>query len=421
MAKKLSTNLGENSSISSEKNESKTLSLKKKADAKLSEEAKKADRKRERFKKERIKLAQKFSDEVVKKFSKVVKAVIIFGSFSRNDFTEKSDIDVLVVIDDTEARFTPEMRESFDAKIRETGKKIHKDIVVQPSWTLTEFWDMARIGHPLLYTIVRDGWALYDTGFFIPVRKLLEAGKVPHTLEAIELLMHGAPKKIDRVENAKLYMIAEDLYYAMLNSSQAVLMFLGKNLPTPKYTHDYVKQYLVDTKMLSKKHFTALEQVIRFRKDVEHKKIKNITGEKLDMLIKKSRDYVEQMQKILFSLEMKKKDGMIVRNYEVMIKGVVAGLKTMGKLPKDPKELPAAMKKHLIDSKKIDPFYESLLKRVAAMRKMIDEKKSDKIPSRDVELTREYVRRFIRDMDILLKGRENLEKSLNEGNEQEKK
>lgn len=65
---------------------------------------------------------------------------------------------------------------------------------------MTEFWEMARIGHPLLYTIVRDGWALYDTGFFIPTRKLLELGKIPRTIEAITLLMEGAPKKFKELK-----------------------------------------------------------------------------------------------------------------------------------------------------------------------------------------------------------------------------
>ncbi len=361
-----------------------------------------AERKRENFRRRKLKLAQEYSDIVVKKFKKVVKAVVLFGSFTRKDFHEKSDLDLLVVIDDTTARFTPEMKESFDEKLRIIGKEISADISVQPSWTLMEFWEMARIGHPLLYTIVRDGWALYDTGFFIPVRKMLEAGKVPHTLEAIELLMHEAPKKIQRVENAKLYMIAEDLYYSMLNSSQAVLMFMGRNSPTPRYASRDVDEYLVRTKILPKKYLKHLEQVVKFRKDVEHKIIKKVSGEKLDMLIKNAEEYVEEMLKILAGMQHKKKEAIIIKNYEIMIKGVVSALKSMDKLPKDPKDLPAAVKEHLTGTKRISPFYEDLLKQVATMRKMVDEKQLSKITERDVEMTREYVRRFIREISIFL-------------------
>jgi len=382
------------------------------------EQKKKIDKKAEKIRKEKIKLAQKFTDMVVKRFKKIVKAVVMFGSFSRGDFNEKSDIDLLVIIDDTAARFTPEVKEAFDLKIQKMGKDIYKEISVQPSWTLTEFWDMARIGHPLLYTIVRDGWALYDTGFFIPVRKLLEAGKIPHTLEAIELLMHGAPKKIARVESAKLYMVAEDLYYAMLNSSQAVLMFMGKHSPTPKQTPEDVKEYLVNTKIIQKKYLKDLEQIIKFRKDVEHKKIKKISGDKLDVLIKKANDYVNKMQEVLFLLQKKKKENMIMKNYEVMIKGIVAGLKSIGKLPKDPKNLPYAIKEHLIDTQKMNPFYEDIFKRVTTMRKMLDDKQTDKIPQRDIEMTREYVRRFVRDISMVVE-KEKRKRQKDDGRERE--
>src|SRR3989338_6003229 len=153
------------------------------------EEAKKLSEKKEKIRKAKLACAEKFKEEVLKKYSKIVKAVVLFGSVVRGDFTEKSDVDMLVVVDDVMARMTEAQKEQFDEDLREISKKIHEDVVVQPAWTLSEFWDMARIGHPLLFTIVRDGWALYDTGFFIPVRKLLELGKIPTTLEAVEKFM----------------------------------------------------------------------------------------------------------------------------------------------------------------------------------------------------------------------------------------
>src|SRR3989338_8077920 len=207
------------------------------------------DKKREALRKRQLDLANKYKDAVLKKYKNLTKSVVLFGSLVRGDFHEKSDIDILVIIDDTLSRFTPEMKDRFDDELYDIAKRINESITVQPAWTLTEFWDMARIGHPLLYTIVRDGWALYDTGFFIPVRKLLELGKIPTTLEAVEKFMETAPQKINRVETAKLYMVAEDLYYSMLNSSQAVLMYMGLNPPSPKHTPLDVKEHMVDQKL----------------------------------------------------------------------------------------------------------------------------------------------------------------------------
>jgi predicted nucleotidyltransferase/uncharacterized protein (UPF0332 family) len=368
--------------------------------------ATKLDKKRikrmEELRKKKMKLAEKFKDEVIKKYSKIVKAVVIFGSFTRGDFREKSDVDMLVIYDDTAARLTPEGKLRFDNDLRKIAKEISPDVSVQPAWSLTEFWDMARIGHPLLYTIVRDGWALYDSGFFIPVRKLLEAGKIPATLEAVEKFMNSVPLKIKRVEAAKLFMIAEDLYYAMLNATQAIIMFLGRIPPTPKYTPKAVEEYLISTKLLEKEYLDDLKEIIEFRKGVEHKEIKSVSGQKLDELIEKTKKYVSRMEQLLLQLEKKKKEDIIMRNYDVMIKASVAALKEMNKLPADPKNLPKAIRKELIDTGKISTFYVDIFKRVVLMRKMLEDDKINQIPQKDIELMREYVRRFVRDLAPLI-------------------
>ena len=93
---------------------------------------KKVDEKSEKLRKKKLEIANKFKDEICKKYKDFVKAVVIFGSFTRGDFHEKSDIDLLVVIDDTIARFSPEMKENFDDNLHEIGKKISEDITVQP-------------------------------------------------------------------------------------------------------------------------------------------------------------------------------------------------------------------------------------------------------------------------------------------------
>ncbi|MBI5332218.1 MAG: nucleotidyltransferase domain-containing protein [Candidatus Aenigmarchaeota archaeon] len=363
------------------------------------------DEKREAIRKAKLKHAEQFKEEVLKKAQKVVKAVVLFGSLVRNDYHEKSDIDMLVVIDDVMTRFTPEQKDEFDDMLRNIGKKISPDIVVQPAWTLSEFWDMARIGHPLLYTIVRDGWALYDTGFFIPVRKLLELGKIPTTIEAVEKFMEACPQKISRVETAKLYMVAEDLYYAMLNSAQAVLMYLGEPPPSPKHCPDAVKEHLVIPQLLEEVYLNDIREVVEFRKGVEHKEIKELTGEKLDEFINKTKKFVDRMEQLLNTLQKKRKYTMIEKNYEVMIKAAVHALKTMDKLPPDPKDLPKAIKEDLIDQGHVEHYHGDTFRRVVTMRKMLDDKKADEIPLKDLELTREYVRRFVRDLAPIIEGK----------------
>jgi len=368
-----------------------------------------SEKQKEKIKKEIFKKADLFKKECLKKYKELIKTIFIFGSYLRKDFTKESDLDILVLLDDTKMRITEEFKDSVADYLYNVAKDIDKRLHVQPPWTVTEFWDMVRISHPLLLTILRDGWALYDQGFFIPMKKLLERGKIPASLEAVELLMATAPKKIERAKTVKLYQVTEDCYYAMLNSSQAVLMYLGKPVPDPKNTPKAVKEYLVDSKLLNKKYFDILEDILKFRKDVEHKKIKKISGAEVDEWLKKSENYVKQMQKIYIRLQNQKKRILIDKNYEVLLKSTIFALKKMNKLPPDPKNLPKAIKKELIEKNYLPKSYLETFDKVVGMKKLA-EKDIDKIPERDVELTRSYVKKFVDILDRVIKDFESKEK-----------
>ena len=178
-----------------------------------------------------------------------------------------------------------------------------------------------------------------------------------------------------------------------------------------------MKEHLIDTELLESDYLRDLEKVIEFRKGVEHKTINDISGEDLDMYIRKTKRYVERMEELLLKLQKTKKENMIDKNYEILIKASVTALKQINKLPQDPKDLPDAIKTYLIESDKIHASYNDVFKKVLTMRKLLDENKADEIPQRDVELMREYVRRFIRDMAPMLG---DAKKEINEKQERKK-
>ncbi|MCX6821403.1 MAG: nucleotidyltransferase domain-containing protein, partial [Candidatus Aenigmarchaeota archaeon] len=172
-------------------------------------------------------------DKILGKYGDRVKCIIMMGSVARGEYKAKSDIDVFIVIDDTEKEITPEEKNEIDENLEKMATEISEDISIQPSYTLTEFWDYARVCHPIIYNFIKEGKTLYDAGFFMPIKRLLDMGKIPATREAIESYMEGAPKKLMRAKTVKLLMLAEDCYYAMLNTAQAVLMFMGLEPPVP--------------------------------------------------------------------------------------------------------------------------------------------------------------------------------------------
>jgi uncharacterized protein (UPF0332 family)/predicted nucleotidyltransferase len=348
----------------------------------------------------RLKSSEEFKEKLLNMFKGYIKAVVVWGSVTRGDYTGKSDVDIYIIFDDTKLPLKKfdEIREKVDKDIYSLASSIDPRLHPQPVLALTEFIKGIRYTHPLFFNIIREGYAIYDTGFFIPMRKLLEWGEFPITPEAAHQRIDSVPGRIKRVKNVKLYMIAEDLYYAMLDAAQAVLMYIGVGPPVPKLAAEELRKHLVDNGLLEEEYAKMLEDVVEFRKQVEHKEQKDISGGEVDKWIEKAEKYVERLEKLLKDLETKRKEDDIKRNYEVMVQASVAALKSLNKLPPEPEKLPEAFKKYLVEAGLVSPLYSDVFEKVITMRKLVDDKKIDKITEREVYSSKEYVRRFINDV-----------------------
>lgn len=367
---------------------------------------------------------KKFSEEVLKKYGKYIKAIIMMGSVARDDFKPTSDVDVFAIADDTSFKLTNEFLDKMDLDFEKIAQKINKNISIQPTYTLTEFWDYARVAHPIIYNFIKEGIAVYDTGFFSPIKKLLEMGRIPATREAIESYMEGAPKKLQRAKTVKLLMLAEDCYYAVLNSAQAVLMFMGLAPPVPSKAYDEIIEFLVKPGILEQDYADYLREIIEIRKKIEHKEMLDVSGAFVDEWITKSEKFVDKMFNLLGALEMRKKEKILERTHEVMQKAAMTALKTLHKIDmgqnienpatnfenlvtdfekKLGSKIPDAFKKDFIDTKRVDGYYWDVWKKIDELKKLSEERKIDQVPDKDVYEMRENVRKLIRDLAKVLK------------------
>lgn len=348
----------------------------------------------------RLKSANEFRDRLLQLFKGYIKAIIVWGSVTRGDYTGKSDVDLYILFDDTKMPLKKfdDIRDKIDRDIFNAAHSIDPRLHPQPVIALTEFYQNIRAVNPFIYNIIREGYAIYDIGFFIPMRKLLEKGEFPVTPEAAEMRMEFVPKRITRVKNVKLLMVVDDLYQAMVDAVQAVIMYLGFSPPPPKVLVRDTKRYLVDAKLLEEKHLKVLEDMINLRKASEKKEVKELTGQEVDDWIKKTEEFVDKMEDLLKFLEKERKANDIKKNYEVMVNATVAALKSLDKLPPEPEKLPEAFRKYLIEGGVVSPIYSDVFGKVIEMRKLLEEKQLEKIPERDVYVSKEYVRRFVIDV-----------------------
>ena len=357
-------------------------------------------------KKERIDILKRFTKEVLKLYGPSVRSVVLFGSTAREQWEGKSDIDVFVIFDDTRQKITPMMKDKIDGDLVRIAKDIHPQLSVQQPYLMTEFWNMVRLGHPIVFNFIREGVPVYDKDIFLPIKRLLQMGEIKPSKEAVEKYIERGPKRIKRVENAKIYMVVEDCYYAMLESAQAVLMFLGESPPRPSDAAESLHKTVVKMKLLEPKFADWMDEIVRVRKDVEHKKKQTMTGNELDDWIKKTKQFVKKMQQLIVKIEIMKRENIIEKSYAIMSETTMTLLKAMHKpTVKDIADLESVFEEQLVKPGLVSDGYLEVFKELKRLKMASKEGKILELPKQHILLQREYVRKFIREAGKILKER----------------
>ncbi len=356
-------------------------------------------------KRERVEILKKFTKEVLKKYGPIIRSIVLFGSTARGESRGESDIDVFVILDDTREKITPQFKEKIEDDLDVIAKKCNKQLSVQQPYLLTEFWGMVRDGHPIIFNFIREGVPVFDKDIFTPIKRLLQMGEIRPSKEAVEKYIERGPKRIRRVENAKIYMVVEDCYYAMLESAQAVLMFLGKTPPRPSDAPDTLRKTLVKMKFLDDAVVKDLEDIIEIRKGVEHKRIKSVTGVDLDGWINKTKVFVKKMQQLIVKIEVLKREGIVDKSYTIMSETALTLLKALDKIPKKDEALVSAFETHLVKPGLIHERYLDVFSDLEKMKKLVKNGKIMDLPKQQILINREYVRKFIREAGRVLKKR----------------
>ena len=265
----------------------------------------------ERYSEDELGIAYKFSSKVYKEFGTFIKAIVLFGSVAREldktekpkvkgqGVSEKSDIDILIIVDDVRIQITPEMVEAYriimEKIMYETSPKLHVT-----SLKFTHFWELVRAGDPIAINILREGFCLLDTGFFEPLQLLLFQGRIRPSEEAIWAYYSKAPITISN-SKMKIMQATLDLYWAVIDSAHAALMRAGVVPGTPKQVPELLDEVFVKKKKLNKKYVNIMRKFYDLSKKIIYRELKEISGKEYDSYLKEAKDFVEKMHSIVRS------------------------------------------------------------------------------------------------------------------------
>jgi len=246
-----------------------------------------------------IDLAYSFSKEIHKELNDLLKAIVLFGSAAQKK-EDVHDIDILLIVDDVSMRLTPELTQAYRIIVEKTVQKISPKIHVT-SMKFTSFWEYMKAGDPIAINILRDGYAILDTGFFDPLQSLLAQGRIKPSLETMWAYYNRAPKTLE-YSRRRLVDATVDLYWAVIDAGHAALMAINEVPPSPEHVADILEQKLVNTKKIDKKHPWTMRKFYALSKKISSGHIKEVSGPEYEKLYKEANGFVEAMEKFIRSL-----------------------------------------------------------------------------------------------------------------------
>jgi uncharacterized protein (UPF0332 family)/predicted nucleotidyltransferase len=333
-----------------------------------------------------IKIAEIHKTMVIKKFDKYILSYVLAGSLVQGRATATSDIDVWIVIDDTDVKkmTRAELKDKLRAIIigmgaeagEMTGIKNKLNIQV---YILTDFWESLKDANPIIFTLLRDGVPFYDRGIFMPWKQLLRMGRIKPSREAIDLFMSTGEQSIKRVKLKMKDMGMEDTFYAILTPSQAALMLYGIPPPTPKETPEVLEEIFVKKeKMLEKEYIDILKKNVQVRKDIEHGTKKELSGIELDELINNAEKYLKRIKELFKTIEEMHNKKSVLTLYDEIITIIRDVLKMEGIEKAQDEEIIKLFEDELISTGKVPARYLRDLNEIVEAKTKHDKKKLSK-------------------------------------------
>ena len=256
-----------------------------------------------KYSKKDVDVAFDFSKKINANLGGLVSAVVLFGSsfrrLSRGKATKATgDIDILVILDDVKIKMTADVVQTYRIIVKKTIADVAPDRLHVQILHLTAWWGYVRAGDPVAINILRDGFALVDTGWFDPLQALLDAGKIRPSEEAIWTYANMAAASLYRAQS-HIINATMDLYWSAIDASHAALMAADVIPPSPKHVADMLREHFVKKGELAEKQAKTMEMFYKISKDIVHKKIEKVEAKDFDDYVKLASSFLDAMKKII--------------------------------------------------------------------------------------------------------------------------
>ena len=241
-------------------------------------------------------IAMDFAKKAYQKLGQVIKSIVLFGSAAKEISVQKSDIDIMIIVDDASIQWDEELHSWYR---EELGKLVKQNPYTKPlhvnTVKLTTWWAEMMRGEPVVLNVIRWGIPLIDFGgFFSPLKSLLLQGKLKGTPEMIYITLGRAPSHLLR---AKISLVnsLEALYWTFVDASHAALIAAKQSPPSPEHIPASLRESLVDKGLLKGRYLDWYKGIYILTHRLMRGEITDVRGEEIQLWRERADEYIREM------------------------------------------------------------------------------------------------------------------------------
>lgn len=206
-------------------------------------------------------------------------------------------IPLIVLLDDlTRPLLDPDI-EGYLSNVKRLVRSISGKLHVS-TLKLSEHWSLCRLSAPNHLETLRYGVAIYDKGFFDPMRYLVTKGRIRPTIEAEGVYVTRADGTLKNAKN-HLLQASLDLYWASIDSCHAALMSKGHMPPEPADVAQELEKKLVAKGLLEPEYPKIMCLLYELSRGIMHKTVREVSGPDYDHYYAQVDRLVKRMERIV--------------------------------------------------------------------------------------------------------------------------